>query len=123
MHQLPADAQTVRQPQVELVRPEHVTQPAAPVPADSAAEQSSQAVTAPVSHDPTRMMPLQAAAQQAPSAQASHADNAFLSKQGAGANAADEEAITQPITGAGGLPSEAMDVASHGDCSDALFTA
>ena len=137
MHQLPADVQTVRQPQVKSVKPEHVTQPAGPVPADSAAEQSSQAVTAPVSHESSRTALLQAAAQpqfhagagstasaqQAPSAQANHAANAFLSKQGAAANAAYDQAMTQPTAGARGLPSEAMDIDSHGDCSDALFMA
>ncbi len=137
MHQLPADVQTVRQLQVKSVKPKQVTQSAGPVPADSAAEQSSQAVTAPVSHEPTRVVPLQAAAQpqfhagagpsasaqQAPSAQAKHADNAFLSRQGAAANAADDQAMTQPTAGARGFPSEAMDIDSNGDCSDALFTA
>ena len=137
IHQLFADVQTVRQPQVESVRPEHVTQPAGPVPADSVAQQSSQAVTAPVIHEPTRTAPLQpaaqpqlhvgagpsAAAQQACSAQANHAATALLSRQGAAANAADGQTVTQPIVGAGGFPSEAMDIDSHGDCSDALFMA
>ena len=136
MHQLASGTQTVRQPQVKSVRPEHVTQPAGPVPADSVAEQSSQALTVAVSHDLTRVVPLQAASQpqlhagagssasvqQAPSAQASHAADAFLSGQGAAANAADDQAMTQPIAGARGTPSEAMDIDSHGDCSDALFT-
>ncbi len=134
MHQLAAGVQTVRQPQVESVRPEHVTQPAGPVPADSVAQQSSQAVTAPVSHEPSRMAPLQpaaqpqlhagagssASAQQAPSAQASHAADAFLSRQGAAANAADDQAMTRPSSGARGTQFEAMDIDSHGDCSDAL---
>lgn len=140
MHQLAAGVQTVRQPQVESVRPEHVTQPAGPVPADSVAQQSSQAVTAPVSHEPSRMAPLQpaaqpqlhagagssASAQQAPSEQASHAAIPFLSRQGAAAslaNAANDQAMTQPPPGARGIPYEAMDIDSHGDCSDALFTA
>ncbi|KAL0051058.1 hypothetical protein WJX82_001222 [Trebouxia sp. C0006] len=128
IHQLVADVQTVRQPQVESVRPEHVTQPAGPVPADSVAQQSSQAVTAPVIHEPTRTAPLQpaaqpqlhvgagpsAAAQQACSAQANHAATALLSRQGAAANAADGQTVTQPIVGAGGFPSEAMDIDSHG---------
>lgn len=131
MHQLPADIQAVRQPQVELVRPEHVTQPAGPVPADSAADQSSQAATAPVSHDPTRMMLVPSAAQpqlpaaagsspsaqQAASAQAIHADNAFLSRPGAAAslaNAADDQAVTQPSPKARGVPYEAMDIDSQG---------
>jgi hypothetical protein len=137
LRQLPAGIQTVRQPQVESVRPEHITQPAGPVPADTVAQQSSQAVTAPVSHEPSRKALLpsaaqpqlhagagsSASAQQAPSAQASHADNAFLSRQGAAANAADDQAMTQPISGARGIPSGAMDIDSHGECSDALFTA
>ena len=136
LHQLTAGVQTVTQPQVESVTPEHVTQPAGPVPADSVAEQSSQAVTAAVSHELTRTAPLQPAAQpqlhagagssasvqQAPSAQAGHAATAFLSRQGAVAsllNAANDE----PSPGARGLPLEAMDIDSHGDCSDALSTA
>ncbi len=140
MHQHVAGVQTVRQPQVESVRPEHVTQPAGPVPADSVAEQSSQAATAHVSYDPRRVTPLpsaaqpqfhagagsSASAQQAPSEQASHAAIPFLSRQGAAAslaNAANDQAMTQPPPGARGIPYEAMDIDSHGDCSDALFTA
>ncbi|KAL0031566.1 hypothetical protein WJX77_007539 [Trebouxia sp. C0004] len=121
VHQLAAGIQTVRQPQVESVRPEHVTHPAGPVPADGVAQQSSQVGIAPVSHEPTKMAPLpsagagsSASAQQAPSAQASHAANAFLSRQGAAANAADDQAMTKPIAGARGFPSEAMNIDSHG---------
>ncbi len=135
MHQLVADVQTVRRPQVESVRPEHVTQPAGPVPADSAAQQSSQAVIAPVSDEPSRTAQVPSAAQpqlhaaaglspseqQAPSP---HADHAFLSRQGAAANVAVSmtQAMAQPIAGARTFPSEAMDIDSHGDCSDALFS-